>query len=117
MGTLSIFSEPPGLQVTLDGTQIGLTPVREIDVKPGSHVLRVKDSEAEIYITPGEPLNLSWRRGIFIVISSKEKTEPAPPKAEEEKDKSQQRSTPEPEKRREKPDGLYWPMNPTGPIQ
>ena len=115
MGKLSVFSEPPGLEVTLDGSQIGPTPVREIDVKPGSHTLRVRESEAEIYITPGEPLNLSWRRGIFIVISSKEKTEPEQPRAEE-KDKPQPKKAAQTQKNEPKLEPLYWPLNPRGPI-
>jgi hypothetical protein len=114
-GILSVFSEPPGLVVTLDGAQIGKTPVRGLEVKTGSHFLQIGESKTEIYITPDKPLNLSWRRGIFIVTASQEKTEPAQPKADE-KNKSQKTKTADTKKDGPELEPLYWPLNPTGPI-
>ena len=40
LGKLSVFSEPPGLEVTLEGTIIGKTPIFLDEVKPGSHRLQ-----------------------------------------------------------------------------
>ena len=44
LGKLSVFSEPPGLEVALEGTLIGKTPIFVDEVKPGSHRLKVKNS-------------------------------------------------------------------------
>ena len=46
-GKVSVFSEPPGLEVTLDGTEIGKTPLLSKEVEPGTHVIRVEDLEIE----------------------------------------------------------------------
>jgi hypothetical protein len=43
MGRLSVFSEPPALNVLLDGVKIGKTPVLSKEVTSGVHILRVKD--------------------------------------------------------------------------
>jgi hypothetical protein len=115
MGTLSVFSEPPGLLVILDDSQLGQTPLREIEVKPGSHMLQIGESKTEIYITPDKPLNLSWRRGTFIVIASQEKNKPAQPRVDE-KNKPQRKQTADSEKDKPALEPLYWPLNPNGPI-
>jgi len=112
---LSVFSEPPGLQVTLDGIAIGKTPVLGREVKPGIHVIRIRDSETEIDVQPGNPVQYSWVKGAFIKIPSAPEggspTQPAekekvPPKAESEK----------PEEKKDELQPLYWPLNPSGPI-
>jgi len=41
---LTILSEPPGLKISLDGKGLGKTPAFMLEVKPGIHDLRVKDS-------------------------------------------------------------------------
>ena len=46
-GTLSVFSEPPGLDVFLNQSKIGKTPIQSIEVTPGTHTLKVEDSETE----------------------------------------------------------------------
>ena len=38
-GRLSVFSEPPELEVSLDGTDIGKTPVISKEVEPGTHLI------------------------------------------------------------------------------
>ena len=50
MGRLSVFSEPPELNVLLDGINIGETPIISKEVASGVHILRVKDTEKEITI-------------------------------------------------------------------
>jgi hypothetical protein len=65
MGKLSLYSEPPGLEVTLDGSDIGKTPVIEKDIKPGSHMLQIKNSEMKIFVIPGQPLEISWFKDSF----------------------------------------------------
>jgi hypothetical protein len=115
MGKLSVFSDPPGLHVTLDGSEIGKTPVRAVEIQSGSHILRISESETEIYIIPGEPMNLSWRKGSFIEISAPKSSEQAQPQAE---DKSQQKKkkAADPQKKEPELEPLYWPLNPKGPI-
>ena len=77
-GNLAILSEPPDLNVTLDKTLIGKTPIFLEDVKPGTYQLKVKDSETTIYVEPGKTLQISLFKGQFINIPAKEK-EPVKP--------------------------------------
>ena len=56
MGRLSVFSEPPELDVLLDSVEIGKTPVISKEVTSGVHILRVKDTEKEITILSGKSL-------------------------------------------------------------
>jgi hypothetical protein len=56
MGRLSVFSEPPELDVLLDGVEIGKMPVISKEVTSGIHILRVKDTEKEINILSGKSL-------------------------------------------------------------
>jgi hypothetical protein len=113
--TLSVSSEPPGLSVTLDGTVIGKTPVIEEEIEPGSHVVRIADSEAQIYASSGKSIKLSWFKGTFIEMPIKKADDrPQPqPKVVEKKPKPK---TEVPKKKTGKYDPAYWPTNPTGPI-
>ena len=77
LGKLSVFSEPPGLEVALEGTIIGNTPLFLDEVKPGSHRLRVKDSKTDINIEPGKTLQISLYKGKFVLIPA---TDNKPPK-------------------------------------
>ncbi|MCJ7538695.1 MAG: PEGA domain-containing protein [Desulfobacterales bacterium] len=71
LGKLSVFSEPPGLEVALEGTIIGKTPLILDEVKPGSHRLKVKNSETDITIEPGKTLQISLYKNKFIRFSMK----------------------------------------------
>jgi len=84
LGRLTVVSEPPGLEVFLDDSEIGQTPVWVKEVKPGSHKLRVRRSETDVYVETGKTLTLSFFKGSFIVV----------PKEEE----ARKELTPEPEK-------------------
>jgi hypothetical protein len=113
--TLSVSSEPPGLDVTLDGTVIGETPVIEKEIEPGSHVVRIGDSETQIYARTGKPIQLSWFKGTFIEMPIKkadDRQQPQPVVVE----KKPQPKTETPKKEPGKYDPAYWPTNPTGPI-
>ena len=79
-GRLTVVSEPPGLKVFLDGAEIGETPVWLNEVKPGSHKLRVRRSETEVFVEPGKKVTLSYFKGSFIVLPEEKETtrEPAP---------------------------------------
>jgi len=83
-GNLDVLSEPPNLDVTLDNTFIGKTPIYLPNVKPGTYQLRVKDSETTIYVQPGTTLQISLFKGEFINIPVK-KEEPVVQQPSEEK--------------------------------
>ena len=78
-GKLFVFSEPPGLMVTLDGKALGKTPVQLDSVDQGSHELRVAGKETTILITAGEILRLSFFKGRFIEIPPEETGAPKQP--------------------------------------
>ncbi len=62
---------PPGLEVFLDDSEIGQTPVWMKEVKPGSHKIRVRRSETDVYVETGKTLTLSYFKGSFIVVPEK----------------------------------------------
>jgi len=68
MGRLTVLSEPPGYKISLDGNRLGKTPAFLVEVKPGIHKLRVRDSETEIYLEPGKTLKISLFKNEFIQI-------------------------------------------------
>jgi hypothetical protein len=115
---LSVFSEPAGLDVDLDGVSIGKTPVVGLKVEPGSHVIRLQDVETEINAEPGKSIKLSWFKGAFIHIPvevQKARVQHVPRGAEENaasKIKISEQSDGE----KEILQPLYWPLNPSGPI-
>ena len=76
LGKLAVFSEPPGLEVRLEGTIVGNTPILLDEVEPGSHRLRVKDSETDISIEPGKTLQISLYKDKFILIPATDKKPP-----------------------------------------
>ena len=80
---LSVFSEPSGLEVTLEGTIIGKTPLFLDEMKPGSHRLRVKNTETDITIEPGKTLQISLYKDKFILIPATDKKPSKQPETEE----------------------------------
>jgi hypothetical protein len=113
-GKLSVFSEPPGLGVKMDGTVIGETPVELYSVEPGLHVLQVKGSEIEIYIKSEKPVKLSWFKGAFIEIPVAVKE--ARKQHNGEKKEVPQKEKPEKSAKKLDLEPLYWPLNPRGHI-
>ena len=71
VGQLSVFSEPPKMEVFLDGVEIGKTPVILKEVPSGVHILRVKDTEKEVTILSGKSLQLSFFKDSLIEIPGK----------------------------------------------
>jgi len=114
-GKLSVFSEPPGIEVLLDGTKIGLTPVIAKEIAPGTHVLKIQDKEAEIYISPGKALQYSWFKGSFREIPVKEEKDRKAPNTESATAKKEKKDRKSDQKEIEL-QPLYWPLNPRGPI-
>jgi hypothetical protein len=72
-GRLSVFSEPPGLGVTLDGKAIGKTPFIIDSISPGTHLLRVGEKETTITIGPGEDRRLSFFKDAFVEMPVEER--------------------------------------------
>jgi hypothetical protein len=66
-GKLTVASEPSGLEVFLDGSKIGLTPVRLKQVKPGAHKLRVSQAETDLFVKPGKIMHVSLFKGSFVM--------------------------------------------------
>ena len=118
-GYLSIFSEPPGLRVYLDGSNIGLTPLFAVTVKSGTHRLKVDDKETKVFIAAGESKHISLHKGAF--IDSTPELKAAPEGFEQPRQMSTGKKADRPSQTRkgkkEPKDPLYWPLNPTGPIQ
>jgi hypothetical protein len=80
-GRLTVLSEPKGLEIILDGNNLGKTPAFLMEVDEGIHTLQVKNSKIEIYIKPGKTLKLSYHKEkfIFIPVAEKEiKKQPGP---------------------------------------
>ena len=102
MGRLSVFSEPPALDVLLDGVEIGKTPVISKEVTSGVHILRVKDTEKEITILSGKSLQLSLFKDSLIEIPEK---------------KAEEKETEDTNEEKKQYDPFYWPLNPSGPIK
>jgi hypothetical protein len=113
-GKLSVSSEPPRLEVRMDGALIGETPVELKAVEPGVHVIQVKTSEIEIYVKPGKSVKLSWFKGAFIEI-------PVEVKEARKQQKGERKEIPRKEKSEQSAkkidlEPLYWPLNPRGHI-
>jgi hypothetical protein len=112
---LSVFSEPPGLDVYMDGVPIGKTPVVDLKVAPGRHVIRLKDVETEIDAEPGKSIKLSWFQGTFINIPV-EKQESRVQQSDEKNETLEINISGQSDDKKEKLQPLYWPLNPEGPI-
>ena len=113
-GKISVFSEPPGLDVFLDHSRIGKTPIVSMEVTPGIHHLKIGTSETEIHIISYKALRLSLFKGNFIEIKEHEKI-----KKQEENIKKKKPGEPVQEKKEYQPkyDPGYWPLKPDGPIK
>ena len=114
-GKLSVFSEPPGLDVALDGDGIGKTPIISKVVASGTHGLRVNGEETEIYIGPGKDLRLSLHSGSFIEIPEERKDMRQQKQTEDVKTRKNPKSD-QPSEKKEEWHPFYWPLNPGGPI-
>jgi hypothetical protein len=115
-GDLSVFSEPSGLDVFLNHSKIGKTPILSMEVKPGIYSLKVGDSKTQIDVSPGKPLRLSLFKGNFIKIKAQEKETIRIPEKETAGKKAVESAQ---EKKGYQPeyDPAYWPLKPNGPIK
>ena len=117
LGTLNVFSEPPALEIRLDGKVIGKTPLVSLELSSGMHALSIAGSETKIFISARKATSLSWFKGFFIEIP--EKTKAAGETTTESTKKGAKPSQPESAagKATAPNDPYYWPFNPRGPIQ
>lgn len=65
-GKLVVFSEPPELDVYLDGSKVGMTPVWLEKVREGTHKLQINALENEIYVKEGKTLKVGLFKGRVI---------------------------------------------------
>ena len=114
-GKLLVFSEPPGLAITLDGKAVGKTPVSLESIPLGTHVLKVENKETTVIMAPGKVRRLSLFKGKFIEIPSKETGAPEQPQTVEQKPARKPDSEQEGQKS-EKLEPGYFPLSPRGPI-
>ena len=91
-GRLTVFSEPPGLSVKLDGTLIGQTPMRIEKAGPGVHQLQVGESTTEVDIEPAQTIHISLFKNKFIQFQP-EKKEAAQPSGPEKASTAENRSS------------------------
>jgi hypothetical protein len=75
MGLLTVVSEPPGLEIVLNDTPIGATPLFRHPTPAGTHTLRVAGTETIIAVEPGRTLRISRFKEKFIALPL---TQPAP---------------------------------------
>jgi hypothetical protein len=78
-GKLMVFSEPPGLPVSLDGQSLGKTPTSIEKVDTGTHSLQVETKATEITIETGQTLAISLFKGKFVKIHEPEEPTVLPP--------------------------------------
>jgi hypothetical protein len=114
-GRLSIFSEPPGLGVRLDGKAIGKTPLTIDSISPGTHLLWVGDKAATITIGPGEDRRLSFFKDALVELPVEEKATRETATVAEEQPVHVSDSQPSAEKGQKLEPG-YFPLNPKGLI-
>jgi hypothetical protein len=112
---LSVFSEPPEIEVLLDGTSVSTTPMINMQVEPGPHQLQVANSKVRFYITPGQSLRISYFKGKFITLPNDSESDEKSAKISNH----QRQSTQQPKINRQPSEEFhpnYWPFNPNGQI-
>jgi GMP synthase-like glutamine amidotransferase len=76
---LTVFSEPPGMDVYLDSSKVGVTPLWLGRVEPGIRTLRVEDKEAQIYLEEGKKVIAGFFKGTFVTREEEEVGVTPPP--------------------------------------
>jgi len=112
-GHLSVFSEPPKMDVYLDGEKIGVTPVFSHVVSSGRHFLQVGEAEKELDILSGKLQQFSIYKGRLIQIPVKTKQ---PQKSKSDEKPVIEKDQPETGGDKGLPPPNYFPLNPKGPI-
>ena len=106
-GKLTVVSEPSNLDVFLDGSSIGKTPLWLKELTPGLHTLQVSNSRTEIRIEHGKVLNVSLFKGSFVNITREDK-KAEHKQAPEQKRLSEGKQAVEPLKEKRKSELTLW---------
>jgi hypothetical protein len=113
-GHITVYSEPPEMPVVVDGNKVGVTPLINFDIEPGTHVLTIDNNKIEIYVNAEKPIRLAYFKGKFIELRDKPTESSPPPFPESDPRKAPvQKETQLPDM---PPSPYYWPINPKGPI-
>jgi hypothetical protein len=83
-GRLTVFSEPPKLEVFLDGKKAGETPLWLSEVKAGWHTLRIEEKETRVYLGAEKSLEVGLFKGSFITLPEKKKEQKKPQRVEQQ---------------------------------
>ena len=83
VGRLTIFSEPPELDVFLDGSKAGQTPLWLTGVRAGKHLIRIKDAVTEVDLKSGTYLKIGLFKGHLITLPGEEEEMRGPQKVKE----------------------------------
>jgi PEGA domain len=83
-GSLNVFSEPPRMDVYLDGEKVGATPLWLRQVEAGPHKLKVEESEKDVQVEKGKAARIGLFKGSFVTFSAvkEEKAASEAPKEE-----------------------------------
>jgi len=76
-GGLAIFSEPPQLEVYLNGEKAGRTPLWLRQVETGPHTVKIASAETIVHVKKDERLRVGFFKGSFVIRSEPKKTQPA----------------------------------------
>ena len=114
-GKVTVVSEPPGLEVFIDGFKLGETPVWLREVDPGLRKLQILQAQTDIFVQPGKTLQVALFKGSFIIIPEEDKKAEKQPGLEEKKFAGARKRTEKHQRQEEK--GLTpWVIFINGPI-
>jgi PEGA domain len=77
-GGLTVFSEPPQLDVYLDGEKAGKTPLWLREVQTGSHTLKIGSAETSVRVEEGKRLKIGLFKGNLVTSSESQREKPKP---------------------------------------
>ena len=79
-GRLTIFSEPPQLEVYLDREKVGQTPLWLRKVETGHHTIKIAHAETSVRVEKDERIKVGFFKGSFVMSPEpiKEKPKAAP---------------------------------------
>ena len=75
-GSLTIFSEPPQLEVYLDREKVGRTPLWLRKVEAGLHKIKIGPAETSVRVGKDERIKAGFFKGSFLVSSEAAKEKP-----------------------------------------
>ena len=85
-GGLTVFSEPPQLEVYLDGERVGRTPLWLREVETGPHTLKIASAETSVHVEKGKRVKIGLFKGTLVTGSEQEKEKPRPQQQLKERD-------------------------------